>query len=278
MLACDRGRGLQWPLLRGSLPTAFCLGALAISVLAHFFDVALVHRFVYICAVHPWISRRFGNGNPRHGSEAEALPVSHFESLRPGAKLFLTEFVHHAKVTSRDCDLMGHMNNARYPREADFARHKLFVACGLFDVCWREKMPLVTAAQSIRYRRELRHGTQFQIRTRVVGWDASSIFLEQAFCVRCPKTDGFEVHAILVVKETVAVGTRRKAALPRPLAEAMCKLGWVERSQVDCAEGGVCARPGFLAVVQQPPPDISEWALGLIITSARVNDRLGHSL
>lgn len=168
----------------------------------------------------------------------------------PKVDVFLSEFVHNARVTTRDCDLLGHMNNARYPREADFARHSLFVQCGLFDVCWKGKMPLVTAAQSIRYRRELRFGTRYQIRTRILGWDGGSLYIQQTFLSKDV------VHAVLVVKETVAVGAKRKASLPNPLTEAFTRLGWIP----------------YLPTTAAAPDDVVAWADSIAATSSRVSE------
>lgn len=259
---------------------AMCYGALAASLLAHCVDVALIHRFVSICVLQPWLRQRLvrqKEGGNVPSSSAEELwsrvtagSPDQLSALPPKALLFLSEFVHEAKVTTRDCDLMGHMNNARYPREADFARHELFVECGLFDVCWKGKMPLVTAAQSIRYRRELKFGTRYQIRTRIVGWDGSSLYVQQTFCARSPNTGEAVVHAVLIVKESVAVGAKRKASLPHPLTEAMTRLGWLPPSPISDA----LMTRAYLPPTAAPPHDVAVWASSLLETSSRVNDAL----
>jgi acyl-CoA thioesterase FadM len=265
-----------------------CYGALAASLLAHVVDISLVCRFISICAVQPWLKR---SGVSRSGASATVVAAAaaaaanettelwerlggaphQLSCLAPKALLFISEFVHEAQVTTRDCDLMGHMNNARYPREADFARHKLFVECGLFDVCWRGKMPLVTAAQSIRYRRELKYGSRFQIRTRVLGWDASNVYLQQVFSVENRRTGDVDVHAVLLVKEAVAVGSRRKASIPHPLSEAMRRLGWLPSAAVK-ADGDCVLPDGFLPAQCSLPQDAASWVDSLNKTSKRVQD------
>lgn len=259
-----------------------CYGALAISLLAHVVDVALVYRFVSICAVQPWLKHRGGIKNTSKLETKASTELwervggapQHLKNLPPKAQLFLSEFIHEARVTTRDCDLMGHMNNARYPREADFARHKLFVECGLFDICWKGKMPLVTAAQSIRYRRELKYGTRFQIRTRILGWDSSSVYLQQVFCVENRRTGEVVVHAVLLVKEAVAVGAKRKASIPHPLSEAMRRLAWLPPAGLQDCNDSLLLEGGYLPYKVDLPKDAADWANSLNDTSKRVQDAL----
>jgi acyl-CoA thioesterase FadM len=201
-------------------------GLLALSVAGHFFDVALAARFVRICYTFPWQRK------------TTPCPVA-FEATH----------VHRSKVTTRDLDLMLHCNNARYPREADFARHGLFKQCGIFDVAWRAKMPLVTGAQTIRYRRELPFRKPFEIRTSIVGWDEKALFVQQLFVVR-RRSGEEDVHAIMFVREAVVPGKQKHA---EPLSVLFQKLGWTS-----------------LPKRKAPPAEVEQWLQSLDASSNRI--------
>jgi acyl-CoA thioesterase FadM len=198
-------------------------GLLATSVAMHFFDWALVVRFLRYCG----------------GAK-----------VKPSLEAFKRTHVHKAKVTSRDVDFMVHLNNARYLREADFARHRHFKECGLFDVSWGSGMSLVTGAQTIRYRRELPFGRPFEVRTTVVGWDEKALYLEQLF-VSKDKKGVEDVYAVLYVREAVATGRKKMDA---PVAALFDKTGW----------------KGQLPATENPPADVMEWHKSTIDASARV--------
>lgn len=252
--------------LRNSLSSTSpaLVSLLGLSCVLHVADFALAVRFVHICGIRPVLRKLWRRvlGN----SDAPVTPSAQVRE-------FLNEHVHHATVTTRDMDLMFHMNNARYCREADFARHELFVACGLFDACWRRQTPLVTAAQSIRYRRELPVGAPFQIRTRVVGWDASSIVLEQVFCTTSRSAPhSLIVHAVLLVKEAVSAG-RRKAEFPEPLTSVFAQLGWLQFPVASVAASSrelSYTSSDLLEKEKAPPADVVAWIVELNETSSRV--------
>uniref|UniRef100_A0A7S1LEN2 Thioesterase domain-containing protein n=1 Tax=Neobodo designis TaxID=312471 RepID=A0A7S1LEN2_NEODS len=198
-------------------------GLLAASVTLHFFDWALVLRFLRYCG----------------GAK-----------VKPSVEAFKRTHVHKASVTTRDLDLMMHCNNARYPREADFARHRHFKACGLFDVSWGSGLNLVTGAQTIRYRRELPFRRNFEVRTTVVGWDEKALYLEQLFVSKDRK--GHEdVYAVLYVREAVASGRKK---LDAPLHALFEKAGWKDQ----------------LPPTQAPPADVAAWHQSTLDASARV--------
>ena len=230
-------------------------------------DLGLALRFIWICAVKPKL---------RRVCRQRLAPTE-------SAKLFLSPLDYETSVSTHDLDLMGHMNNARYPREADFARHELFAQCGMFEAAWKRKMPLVTAAQSIRYRKELRFGQKYTIRSKVVGWDSSNLYIEQIFLtlrkhhlhrVQPPQAsrlgrgdDGggalhdekYHIHCIMYVKEAIAVPKHRKGHYPLhtggPLRCLVESLGW--HDEVRCYE-------------QNPPADFAKWLESLHEGHARV--------
>ncbi|XP_070605396.1 protein THEM6-like [Erythrolamprus reginae] len=119
----------------------------------------------------------------------------------------------HSWVLPSDLDLLVHMNNARYPREADMARCVYLVRCGLFQSIGNLGGHTMLAASCCRFRRSLRLLEHFTIRTRIRGWDQRAFYLEQRFV---SARDGF-VCAVLLVRQHVS-GTTPGTAL-----EQACK-------------------------------------------------------
>jgi len=71
-------------------------------------------------------------------------------------------------VFTTDLDFQLHMNNARYLREADFARVKLWAENGIGKAVYRRRGASITnAGNSIRYRRSLQFLNRYKIVTKV---------------------------------------------------------------------------------------------------------------
>lgn len=93
--------------------------------------------------------------------------------------------------------LLYHMNNARYLREVDFARIDFYQRTGLLSHIRAKGGGVVQGAATIRYRRFIRPFHVFRIDSRIIYWDAVSIFMEHRFVT--PK-DNF-VRAIAVCRQ-----------------------------------------------------------------------------
>lgn len=102
-----------------------------------------------------------------------------------------------------DLDFNGHMNNARYLREADFGRFDVLMSTGLWPSFLRrqqalrdclhsqktkhnlsaytppEEWGMVVGTSWTRFRRSLLLFQKYQIRTKVVGWNDRNLFFEQ---------------------------------------------------------------------------------------------------
>ncbi|XP_036374541.1 protein THEM6-like [Megalops cyprinoides] len=116
-------------------------------------------------------------------------------------------------VVPHDIDHMGHVNNARYLRECDFARFSFYTRNGVFRALWATGGSMVVGASTIRYRRSLSLGEAFELRSRVVAWDDRAFYLEQRF-VSC--ADGF-VSAVMLCKQTLIRST------PDKILQFLCK-------------------------------------------------------
>ncbi|KAF7237205.1 Protein THEM6 [Varanus komodoensis] len=116
--------------------------------------------------------------------------------VRPAPRALLQEHRFESRVLPADLDLLLHMSNARYPREADLARCAHLARCGLLGAVRALGARLVLAASCCRYRRPLRLPERFAVRSRLLGWDARAFVAEQRF-VRA--RDGF-VCAVLLAR------------------------------------------------------------------------------
>lgn len=95
--------------------------------------------------------------------------------------------------------LLFHMNNSRYLREVDFARTEFYTRTGLWKAI-RDKGGLpVQGGTNIRYRKFIRTFSLYTIRSRIVYWDANSVYMEHRFVSR---GDDF-VNAIVHCRQRV---------------------------------------------------------------------------
>lgn len=88
------------------------------------------------------------------------------------------------RVRPGDLDLYLHVNNGVYLQMMDVARSNLLADLGAFDGLARRGWYPVVAASTVTYRRSLRLGERFDIRTQVIGWDQRVVYLEQVFTRR----------------------------------------------------------------------------------------------
>lgn len=101
--------------------------------------------------------------------------------LQPRVRDLLAEQRYAGRVLPSDLDLLLHMNNARYLREADVARAAHLTRCGVLGALRDLGAHTVLAASCARYRRSLRLFEPFEVRTRLLGWDDRAFYLEARF-------------------------------------------------------------------------------------------------
>jgi len=100
------------------------------------------------------------------------------------------------RVVPTDLDPLLHMNNARYLALMDLGRYDLLRRSGWWDQILERGWGAVVAGQTITYRRSLKLGQRFVLRTRVVGMDERWAYLEQRFMVG----DDLYAHALVRVR------------------------------------------------------------------------------
>ncbi|CAK6438984.1 unnamed protein product [Pipistrellus nathusii] len=133
--------------------------------------------------------------------------------LRPRVRDLLAEQRYSGRVLPSDLDLLLHMNNARYLREADMARAAHLARCGVLGALRTLGARAVMAASCARYRRSLRLLEPFEVRTRLLGWDDRAFYLEARFVSR---RDGF-LCALLRSRQHVL------GASPARVVQHLCK-------------------------------------------------------
>jgi acyl-CoA thioesterase FadM len=97
---------------------------------------------------------------------------------RPPLRL-LDESILRFRVWPSDLDINLHMTNGRYLALMDLGRLDLIVRMGMLRHMIRRRWQPVAASATVRFRRSLRPFQRFQLRTRLLCWDAQWIYFEQ---------------------------------------------------------------------------------------------------
>lgn len=101
----------------------------------------------------------------------------------PGRRHALEPSVLTFRVLPNDLDPNWHMNNGRYLTIMDLGRLDLTLHSGLMRSIIRHRWMPVLGGAVIRYHRSLRPFQVYTLTTRIVGWDAKWLYIEQTFDV-----------------------------------------------------------------------------------------------
>ncbi|MEM6728204.1 MAG: acyl-CoA thioesterase [Pseudomonadota bacterium] len=106
--------------------------------------------------------------------------VARLRSARrlPPAGLLDTHVSQH-RVSLFDCDMFAEMNNGRILTIYEFGRWEMSTRTGLWAAIRKRGWGFAVAGASVRYRKRLTPWEKFEMRTRVVGWDARFVYIEQ---------------------------------------------------------------------------------------------------
>lgn len=85
------------------------------------------------------------------------------------------------RVHPGDLDYYWHVNNGVYLQMMDVARTNFMADIDALGALKERGWYAVVAASTMKYRRSLRLGERFEIRTRVLGWDDRVVYMEQSF-------------------------------------------------------------------------------------------------
>jgi YbgC/YbaW family acyl-CoA thioester hydrolase len=112
-----------------------------------------------------------------------ALATSHPRRAVPGQGV-LAPSVTRMRVRLGDLDFYRHVNNGVYLQMMDVARSNFLADLGAFGLLNERGWYPVVASSTMSYRRSLTFGQQFEITTRLLGWDPRCAYLEQVFTRR----------------------------------------------------------------------------------------------
>ena len=139
------------------------------------------------------------------------------------------------RVWPSDCDTLNHVNNGVYLSLMDLGRFDLLHRSGAWDVMQKHRFYPVIASETITFRRSLQPWQRYVLETKIIGYDAKAVYLEQRFVV-----DG-EIYAQGIVRGRFL----KKGGGTVSLAELSAALGvdvtqhvlpsWVERWAADVA-------------------------------------------
>ncbi|MFV2143181.1 acyl-CoA thioesterase [Isoptericola sp. G70] len=88
------------------------------------------------------------------------------------------------RVHPGDLDMYLHVNNGSYLQMMDVARSNLIADLGGFAPLNGKGWYPVVAASTMTYKRSLQLFDRVEISTRVLGWDARVVYIEQVFTCR----------------------------------------------------------------------------------------------
>jgi acyl-CoA thioesterase FadM len=93
-----------------------------------------------------------------------------------------------------DQDILGHMNNGVYLSIMDIARFDMLHRTGIWAIFVARGWYPVVVSETMSFRKSLTLGQKFTVESRILGYDAKAVYLEQRF-VR-PDADGTpEIYA-----------------------------------------------------------------------------------
>lgn len=87
------------------------------------------------------------------------------------------------RVVPTDLDILGHMNNGIYFSIMDLARMDLLIRSGAWKKVRARGFYPVMASETITFRKSLQPWQRFNVESRIAGYDAKAVYVEQRFVV-----------------------------------------------------------------------------------------------
>ena len=112
-----------------------------------------------------------------------------------------------------DIDLFGEMNNGRALTIYDLGRLATAQHAGLVKALIDNKWRLAIAGAMVRYRRRLAAFERFTMRSRMVCWDKSFIYIEQSMWKLDGECASHIIYRIVVTEKRRAIPPARVAAV-----------------------------------------------------------------
>jgi acyl-CoA thioesterase FadM len=138
--------------------------------------------------------------------------------LKKPLKLLDTSVVT-GRVWPTDLDNNIHMNNGRYLTIMDLGRFDWILSGGFLGLCFKNRWFPIVGALKILYLKPLKPFQKFELKTRILGWDAKWIYVEQIF----------EVNGILCSK-SILQGLFHGPQGKVPTQEWLKAVGFTQKS------------------------------------------------
>lgn len=87
------------------------------------------------------------------------------------------------RVLPSDLDVLGHMNNGVYFSIMDLGRMDLMVRTGLWPKMRASGYYPVMANETMTFRKSLQPWQKFVLESKIIGYDAKAVYMEQRFVV-----------------------------------------------------------------------------------------------
>jgi len=119
-----------------------------------------------------------------------------------GRAEFAEETVLTFRVWPTDLDYLWHMNNGKYFALMDLGRFDMLLRTGFVRAMRAHKWYGVVASETMRFKRSLTPFQRFELRTRTIGWDDKSFYLQHTFLRRGEVIGVAVVRARFLSRET----------------------------------------------------------------------------
>lgn len=126
-----------------------------------------------------------------------------YTSWRRRAQIDVTEVGRRTfRVWPTDLDVFNHMNNGVFLTLLDLGRLDLMLRTGFWQRMKKRNWYPVVVAETITFRKSLKLWQEFDIETKLIGWDDVAYFIEQRFVI------GDEIYAQAIVRGRFLINPR----------------------------------------------------------------------
>lgn len=88
------------------------------------------------------------------------------------------------RVWPLDLDINLHLTNSRYLALMDLGRTDHILRSGTWKIMRRDRLGVVLGGVAMRFRRSIAPFEQFELETKILGWDERWIYVQQTFSGR----------------------------------------------------------------------------------------------
>lgn len=100
----------------------------------------------------------------------------------PAMGLYDTHVSHH-RAGLLDCDMYGELNNGRILTLFELGRWAMAARMGLEKTLRAHRIGFAVAGVSVRYRKRIPYGARYRMQTRMIGYDARFLYIEQSMWI-----------------------------------------------------------------------------------------------